>query len=110
MNDLDAEYPEKLEDMKRRFLLEGAENRVLPEDVDGVISALGGYAGGASLYALDGVLYHEYSALVLKRYTFDVGELPAGEVSIFDRAPFAFEGSLKRLRFEDLPQAVATLG
>jgi arylsulfatase len=121
---------------------------------------MGGYAGGVSLYALDGVLYYEYSALLLKRDTIEVGHLPAGEVSIamemrtpmeraapaelkfwingkeaatgtvqrtvpavftasetfdvgmdtsspvadayFDKAPFAFEGTLKRLHFKNL--------
>jgi arylsulfatase len=54
----------------------------VPEDVNGVIFALGGYAGGVSLFAVDGTLYYEYSALLLKRDTIEVGPLPAGEVSI----------------------------
>jgi arylsulfatase len=121
---------------------------------------MGGYAGGVSLYALDGELYYEYSALLLKRDTIKVGALPAGDVTIayemrtpmkraapaevkfwingeeatkgtvqrtiplfftasetfdvgmdtlspvanayFDRAPFRFEGTLKRLHFKNL--------
>lgn len=54
----------------------------VPERVNGVIFAMGGYAGGASLYALDGELCYEYSALLLKRDKIKVGKLPAGEVSI----------------------------
>lgn len=133
----------------------------VPDNVDGVLFAMGGYAGGVSLYALDGVLYYEYSALLLKRDKIKVGKLPAGEVSIalemrtprqrgapaelkfwingreaatstvrrtipsvftasetfdvgmdtsspvandyFDRAPFEFEGKLRRLHFRSLP-------
>jgi arylsulfatase len=132
----------------------------VPAGVNGVIFAMGGYAGGVSLYALDGVLYYEYSALLLRRDTIEVGRLPAGDVTIafemrtplqraapaqltfwingeeaatgtvqrtvpatftasetfdvgmdtsspvandyFDRAPFAFEGSLKKLHFAHL--------
>lgn len=54
----------------------------VPEGVSGVIFAMGGYAGGVSLYALDGVLYYEYSALLLKRNKIEVGRLPAGDVTI----------------------------
>jgi hypothetical protein len=54
----------------------------VPEEVNGVIFAMGGYAGGVSLYALDGVLYYEYSALLLKRDKIEVGRLPAGDVTI----------------------------
>ncbi len=133
----------------------------VPEGVNGVIFAMGGYAGGVSLYAVDGVLYYEYSALLLKRDRIRVGPLPVGEVTIafemrtpleraapaelafwvngeeaatgtvrrtvpavftasetfdvgtdtsspvadayFERAPFAFEGTLKRLHFKNLP-------
>ena len=129
--------------------------------VNGVIFAMGGYAGGVSLYALDGVLYYEYSALLLKRDKIKVGTLPAGDVTIafemrtplqraapadvkfwingkeaaqgkvqrtvpavftasetfdvgmdtsspvandyFDKAPFKFEGTLKKLYFKNLP-------
>ena len=129
----------------------------VPEGVNGVLFAMGGYAGGVSLYALDGDLYYEYSALLLKRDKIKVGALPAGEVKIayemktpqpagpaelvfwingkevkkgtvqrtvpliftasetmdvgmdtaspvandyFDKAPFKFEGSLKKLHFK----------
>ena len=132
----------------------------VPENVNGVIFAMGGYAGGVSLYALDGELYYEYSALLLKRDKIKVGKLPAGEVKIelemrtpleraapaevkfwingkeaatgtvqrtvpgtftasetfdvgmdtcspvaddyFEKAPFKFEGKLKRLYFKNL--------
>ena len=133
----------------------------VPEGVNGVIFAMGGYAGGVGLYALDGVLYYEYSALLLKRDKIEVGRLPAGDVTIalemrtplqraapaqltfwingqkaatgkvertipmvftasetfdvgmdlnspvadayYDKAPFEFEGTLKRLHFKNLP-------
>jgi arylsulfatase len=132
----------------------------VPQGVDGVIFAMGGYAGGVSLYALDGELYYEYSALLLRRDKIKVGKLPAGDVTIamemrtpleraapaeltfwingeeaangtvertipatftasetfdvgmdtsspvaddyFDKAPFAFEGTLKMLHFANL--------
>lgn len=54
----------------------------VPKDVNGVIFAMGGYAGGVSLYALNGELYYEYSALLLKRDRIRVGVLPAGDVTI----------------------------
>jgi arylsulfatase len=133
----------------------------VPEKVNGVIFAMGGYAGGVSLYALDGELYYEYSALLLKRDNIKVGKLPAGDVTIafemrtplqraaaadvtfwingkeaaqgkvqrtvpavftasetfdvgmdtsspvandyFDKVPFEFEGTLKKLYFKNLP-------
>jgi arylsulfatase len=214
MNDLSAENPEKLKEMKKLFMKEAEENKVLPiggamytglnphelkrstqtewtffegitripesyapnvrngnlraeieaevpKVVNGVIFAMGGYAGGVTLYALDGVLYYEYSALLLKRDKIKVGDLPAGDVTIamemktpmqraapaevkfwingeevakgtvqrtipafftasetfdvgmdtsspvandyFDRAPFEFEGTLKKLYFKYLP-------
>jgi arylsulfatase len=213
MNDLAAENPKKLEELKALFMKEAGENKVLPiggalyvgihpqemkrtsntewnlfegmiripeseapnvrngnlraeieaevpAGVNGVIFAMGGYAGGVSLYALDGELYYEYSALLLKRDKIKVGTLPAGDVKIafemktpmaraasaelkfwingkesakgtvqrtipmiftasetfdvgmdtsspvandyFDKAPFKFEGSLKRLYFKNL--------
>jgi len=132
----------------------------VPEGVNGVLFAMGGYAGGVSLYAVDGELYYEYSALLLKRDKIKVGALPAGDVIIayemktppkpaapaeltfwingkevatgtvqrtvpliftasetldvgmdtaspvaddyFDKAPFEFEGTLKRLHFKYL--------
>jgi hypothetical protein len=54
----------------------------VPEGVNGVIFAMGGYAGGVSLFAVDGTLYYEYSALLLKRDKIEVGPLPEGEVTI----------------------------
>jgi hypothetical protein len=54
----------------------------VPDKVNGVVFAIGGYAGGMSLYALDGVLYYEYSSLLLKRDKIEVGALPEGEVTI----------------------------
>lgn len=54
----------------------------VPADVNGVFFAMGGYAGGVSLYALEGQLYYEYSALMLKRDKIKVGDLPAGDVRI----------------------------
>jgi arylsulfatase len=54
----------------------------VPEGVSGVIFAMGGYAGGVSLYAVDGELYYEYSALLLKRDKIRVGALPSGDVTI----------------------------
>jgi arylsulfatase len=124
-----------------------------------------GYAGGVSLFAVDGTLYYESSALLLKRDTIEVGQLPAGEGSIamemrtpveraapaelkfwingkpanggtvrrtvpagftgsetfdvgmdtsspvadayFDKAPFAFEGELKKVYFRYLGAEMA---
>jgi len=132
----------------------------VPKNVNGVLFAMGGYAGGVSLYALEGELYYEYSALLLKRDKIKVGKLPAGDVTIayemktpmkpaapaeltfwindkeaakgtvqrtvplvftasetfdvgmdtaspvaddyFDKAPYQFEGTLKRLHFTNL--------
>jgi len=54
----------------------------VPAGVNGVIFAMGGYAGGVSLYALNGELFYEYSALLLKRDKIKVGSLPAGKVRI----------------------------
>ena len=215
MNDLAAENPKTLEELKKLFLQVAEENKVLPiggslyamfnpgdmklstntewtffegitripelqapnlsagnlraeieakvpENVNGVLFAMGGYAGGASLYALDGSLYYEYSAFLLKRDKIRVGDLPAGDVEIafemrtepewggpaelkfwingkeaadgkvrrtvpgtftvsetfdvgmdlnspvandyFDKAPFKFEGTLKRLHFKYLKE------
>jgi len=54
----------------------------VPANVNGVIFAMGGYAGGVSLYAVGGELRYEYSALLIKRDKIKVGELPAGKVKI----------------------------
>jgi arylsulfatase len=213
MNDVAAEHPEELNELKDLFMQVAKENKALPiggalytginpqemkrssntewtlfagmtripeseapnvrngnlraeitatvpANVNGVIFAMGGYAGGVSLYALNGVLYYEYSALLLKRDKIKVGALPAGDVTIafemrtpmqraapaeltfwingreaatgtvrrtvpavftasetfdvgmdtsspvandyFDKAPFRFEGTLKRLHFKYL--------
>jgi arylsulfatase len=133
---------------------------VVPKRVNGVIFAMGGYAGGVTLYAYDGELRYEYSSLLLKRDHIDVGKLPVGDVEIvfemktpleraapaevrfwingkeaaigtvgrtipagftasetfdvgmdtsspvandyFDRAPFVFNGEIKRIHFENL--------
>jgi len=54
----------------------------VPENVNGVIFAMGGYTGGVSLYACEGELRYEYSALLLVRDRIRVGRLPAGKVRI----------------------------
>ncbi|MCC2111195.1 MAG: arylsulfatase [Hyphomicrobiales bacterium] len=54
----------------------------VPERASGVIFALGGYAGGVSLFVVDGRLHYEYSSLLLKRTKIDLGELPVGDVEI----------------------------
>jgi len=61
-----------------------------PAGASGVIFAMGGYAGGVSLYAYEGELRYEYSALLLKRDKINIGSLPAGRVNIeFEmRTPF----------------------
>ncbi len=132
----------------------------VPEKANGVIFAMGGYAGGVSLYAYNGELRYEYSSLLLKRNNIKVGKLPKGNVKIefemktpleraapakvsfkingkkagegvvertipatftasetfdvgldtnspvandyFDKAPFKFNGTLKRLYFKNL--------
>jgi arylsulfatase len=53
-----------------------------PRDANGVIFAMGGYAGGVTLCAYKGELRYEYSALLLKRTKIKVGRLPAGKVNI----------------------------
>jgi len=55
---------------------------VVPRNANGVLFALGGYAGGVSLFARNGELKYEYSSLLLKRTKIDVGRLPVGEVRI----------------------------
>ncbi len=131
-----------------------------PQNANGVIFAMGGYAGGVALYAYNGELRYEYSALMLKRDKISAGRLPAGNVKIelemrtpperaapaeiafringnkaaagtiqrtvpasftasetfdvgmdtnspvaddyFDKAPFKFNGTIKRLHFKNL--------
>jgi arylsulfatase len=53
-----------------------------PKNANGVIFAMGGYAGGVTLYDYKGELRYEYSALLIKRDKIRVGRLPAGKVSI----------------------------
>ena len=132
----------------------------VPRGANGVLFAMGGYAGGVTLYAYNGELRYEYSALLVHRTKINVGRLPAGDVTIamemrtpgeraapaaitfwingqqaysgtvertipagftasetfdvgldtnspvaddyFDKAPFAFTGTLKRLHFKHL--------
>jgi len=132
----------------------------IPTDANGVVFALGGYAGGASMFVVNGELHYEYSSLLLRRTKVKVGKLPVGDVQIamemrtprgwavpaeltfwingkqvkqatiertipagftasetfdigidtaspvadayFERAPFAFNGELKRLHFKNL--------
>jgi hypothetical protein len=47
-----------------------------------ILSDSGASAGGASLYAVDGDLRYEYSALLLKPDKITAGKLPAGKVKI----------------------------
>ncbi|MCG6938662.1 MAG: arylsulfatase, partial [Gammaproteobacteria bacterium] len=151
--------PESMAPNVRNGNLRAEIEAEVPEKINGVIFAMGGYTGGVSLYALDGELYYEYSSLLLKRDKIKVGALPAGEVNIayemrttpgrgtpaelifwingkeaakgtvqrtvagftasegfdvgmdtlspvadayFDKAPFKFEGTLKRLHFKNL--------
>ena len=54
----------------------------VPRNANGVLFAMGGYAGGVTLYAWNGELKYEYSALLLKRTKIDVGPLPVGDVRI----------------------------
>jgi arylsulfatase A-like enzyme len=54
----------------------------VPRNANGVLFAMGGYAGGVTLYAWNGDLKYEYSALLLKRSKIDVGRLPVGDVRI----------------------------
>jgi len=54
----------------------------VPRDANGVLFAMGGYAGGVTLYAWNGELRYEYSALLIRRTTIRVGRLPAGKVQI----------------------------
>ena len=134
----------------------------IPENANGVLFAMGGYAGGVTLYAWKGELRYEYSSLLMRRTHIVVGRLPLGDVRIememrtppgratpaeltfridgaqvasgtvdrtipagftasetfdvgrdtsspvandyFELAPFPFNGDLKRLHFQNLPQ------
>jgi arylsulfatase len=55
---------------------------VVPRNANGVLFAMGGYAGGVTLFAWNGELRYEYSSLLLKRTKISVGRLPAGNVQI----------------------------
>ena len=54
----------------------------VPRHANGVLFAMGGYAGGVTLYAYEGELRYEYSSLLLKRTKIRVGRLPVGNVRI----------------------------
>lgn len=54
----------------------------VPRNANGVLFAMGGYAGGVTLYAYNGELRYEYSALLLRRTKINVGRLPTGDVEI----------------------------
>jgi len=55
----------------------------VPNDkINGVLWAIGGYAGGVSLYAVDGILYYEYCALLIRRYNSKIGPVPKGKLQI----------------------------
>jgi arylsulfatase len=54
----------------------------MPRNANGVLFAMGGYAGGVSLYAHRGELRYEYSSLLLRRTKIQVGKLPVGKVQI----------------------------
>ncbi len=54
----------------------------VPRDANGVLFAMGGYAGGVTLYAYNGELRYEYSSLLLRRTKINVGRLPMGDVQI----------------------------
>jgi arylsulfatase len=156
-----ARIPESQAPNVRNGNLRAEIEAEVPAKANGVLFAMGGYSGGVSLYALNGELYYEYSALLLKRYKIRVGALPTGNVKIafemrtpmeraataelkfwingnpvaegtvgrtipggftasetfdvgmdtsspvaedyFEMAPFRFEGTLKRLHFQNLP-------
>lgn len=54
----------------------------VPPNANGVFFALGGYAGGVTLYAYNGELRYEYSSLLLRRTKINAGRLPPGNVAI----------------------------
>jgi arylsulfatase len=54
----------------------------IPDEANGVIFALGGYAGGVSMFVVDGELHYEYSSLLLRRTMVNVGRSPVGDVQI----------------------------
>jgi arylsulfatase len=81
----------------------------VPQGVNGVIFAMGGYTGGVSLYALNGELYYEYSSLLLKRTKIKAGSLPEGDVSIaFEMRTPMERGASADLKFWINGKAAAT--
>jgi len=54
----------------------------VPRNANGVLFAMGGYAGGVTLFAWNGELRYEYSSLLLERTKIRVGRLPVGTVQI----------------------------
>ena len=51
----------------------------VPKRANGVLFAMGGYAGGVSLYVLNGELRYEYSSLLIRRTQLRLGRLPTGK-------------------------------
>src|SRR5580704_671469 len=55
----------------------------VPANANGVLYALGGFAGGLSLYVKDGVLHYEYNLFEISRTMIDAKDkLPTGKVKI----------------------------
>ncbi|MBD3258670.1 hypothetical protein GF377_09580 [candidate division GN15 bacterium] len=54
----------------------------VPEKVNSVLFAMGDYAGGVTLSAVDGIVYHQCMILLIKRDKIKVGPLPVGNVII----------------------------
>lgn len=56
---------------------------IVPDDPNGVIYALGGFAGGLALYVKDGILSYEYNLFEIRRTHIRAGSrLPRGKVTI----------------------------
>ncbi len=56
---------------------------IVPDDPNGVIYALGGFAGGLALYVKDGILSYEYNLFEIRRTHIKAGsKLPRGKVTI----------------------------
>jgi len=55
----------------------------IPENVNGVLYAVGGLSAGFTVYMMDGILYAEYNAMTLNRYKVNSGDkIPTGDVTI----------------------------
>lgn len=55
----------------------------VPANANGVLYALGPYAGGVSLFVKDGIIYYEYNLFLMQRTRIQATEkLPAGEAKI----------------------------